>query len=69
MFSFTNIDDPAFSEEKAAKYKTVDMKQLVGLAQVRGLIAEAEVAEFPKWEAERQRPILAQTTKETVTAF
>lgn len=42
---------------------------MLGQAQARGLITEPEIAEFPKWSDDKKRPILAQATKESVTAF
>lgn len=69
LYSYTNPEDPAYSEELAKKYKTVDYKQLVGLALARGLMTEADLPEFHASEPARRRQILARATKETVTAL
>ena len=69
LFCYTNTEDPDYSAEAAAKYKTVDMVQLLGLAQSRNLITEEEAADFSKLPTDRQRSILAQSTAESVTAI
>lgn len=69
LYSFTNPEEPGFSEDSAKRYKTVDYKQLIGLAMARGQLTEADLADFHTSDPARRRRILAQATKETVTAM
>lgn len=69
QYHFTNPENLDYTEEKAAKYRTIDMNQLVAQAQSRGLLTEDEVADLGKVDAEKKRMALAQATVESVTAF
>ena len=41
------------------KFKTVEMAQLVGQAQARGLLNEQEAADLSKIDPKRRRDVLA----------
>jgi len=59
QFQFINTDDPDYTEEQAATYRTIDMAQLLAQASSRGLITEQEAAEMSKLDADKRRKILA----------
>lgn len=42
QYNYINPEDPSYSEDNAAKYRTIDMYQLLHQAQSRGLLTEAE---------------------------
>ena len=69
LYSYTNVEDPEYSEDRAEKYRTIDMNQLLAQAQARGLLNEQEVAELSEVDPEKKRRALAQSTLESVTAF
>ena len=46
MFEYANPEAEGYSEELAAKYRTIDMHQLTTQALSRGLITDGEVAEI-----------------------
>lgn len=46
VFEYSNHEAEDYSEELAAKYRTIDLHQLTTQALSRGLITEAEVAEI-----------------------
>ena len=71
VFEYANSEDPNYSEELAAKYRTIDMHQLTTQALSRGLITEGEVAEVfaRSMDPEKRRQVLAQATLESVTAY
>lgn len=69
QFTFTNPEEPGYSEDKAAKYKVIDQNQLLAQAISRGLMTDAEAAELSTMDPERRREILAQSTVESVTAY
>lgn len=55
QFQFNSPEDPGYTEELALKYKTVEMAQLLGQAQARGLLTEQEVADFAKLDPAKRR--------------
>ena len=69
QYHYTNPEDPEYSEEKAAKFRTIDMNQLLAQAMSRGLLTEDEMGETGKIDPNKKRNALAQATIESVTAF
>jgi len=61
VYCYTNTEDPNYTEELAAKYRTIDMHQLTTQAMSRGLISETEVAEViaKTMDGDRRRQVLA----------
>ena len=69
QYNYINPEDPNYSEDLAAKYRTIDMNQLLTQAQSRSLLTEAESLEIKTMDPVKRRKILAQATVESVTAF
>jgi hypothetical protein len=69
QFNYSNPEDPDYSDEKAAKYPTIDMNQLLTQAISRGLLTEAQVEDIKTLDPVKRRKILAQSTVESVTAY
>ena len=69
QYNYINPEDPNYSEDLAAKYRTIDMNQLLAQAQSRSLLTEAEALEIKTMDPVKRRQILAQATVESVTAF
>ena len=59
LYSFYNPEDPNYSEEKANKYKTIEMNQLLAQAQANGSLSAEDAAEFSKVDEEKRLQVLA----------
>lgn len=68
-YSYSNPEDPAYSEEKAQKYRTIDAAQVSAQAVSRGLMTAEEAADTSKIEQERWREIQAQAAVESIVAY
>lgn len=69
LFYYVDPEAPDYSDELAAKYRTIDRYQLLGLAVQRDLISEEEKENFDQLDQDRQRSVLAQAAVESVTAY
>lgn len=69
QYTFTNPEEPGYTEELAAKYRVVDQGQLLAQAVARGLLTDVEAAELHTVDPERRREIFAQAAVESVTAY
>ena len=50
QFTFTNPEEPGYTEEAALKYRVIDQNQLLAQAVARGLMTDAEAQEFSKMD-------------------
>ena len=69
QYQYFNTEDVNYSEDKAAKYKTIDLGQLLAQAQANNSISSDEAADFSKVDEQKKVQVLAQATVESVTAL
>ena len=69
MYTYFDKEDPDYSDEAAAKYRSIDIDQLLGQAAARGLITADEQADPSSIEEPRRSEVLAQATMESVVAL
>ena len=68
-YTYTNPEEPGYSEEKAVKYRCIEKAQLCSQAVARGWMTAEEAADIGKMDPERRRRILAQATVESIIAY